>query len=46
MIKYLVNAYVGSQVFEGGLNKIKADGNMGEEFESEFNVNNLSLIHI
>lgn len=40
MIKYLVNAYVGSQVLEGGLNKIKADGNMGEEFESEFNVNN------
>lgn len=40
MLKYLVNLYVGSQVIEGGLDKIKADGNMGEEFESEFNVNN------
>lgn len=39
MIKYLVNLYVGSQVFEGGLDKIKADGHMGEEFETEFNVN-------
>ncbi|MGO1922460.1 MAG: hypothetical protein ACTH14_01385 [Jeotgalicoccus sp.] len=40
MLKYLVNLYVGSKVIEGGLNKIKAEGNMGEEFESEFNVNN------
>ena len=39
MIKYLVNLYVGSQIIEGGLNKLKADGNMGEEFETEFNVN-------
>ncbi len=40
MLKYLVNLYVGSKVIEGGLDKIKAEGNMGEEFESEFNVNN------
>lgn len=40
MLKYLVNLYVGSQVIEGGLDKIKADGNLGEDFEKEFNVNN------
>lgn len=40
MLKYLVNLYVGSKVIEGGLDKIKADGNLGEEFETEFNVNN------
>ncbi len=39
MIKYLANAYLGSQLIEGGLDKIKADGNLGEDFESEFNVN-------
>lgn len=39
MLKYLVNLYVGSKVFEGGLDKIKAEGNLGEDFESEFNVN-------
>lgn len=40
MLKYLVNLYVGSKVIDSGLNKIKADGNFGEEFEMEFNVNN------
>lgn len=39
MIKYLLNAYVGSQIIEGGLDKIKADGQLGESFEKEFNVN-------
>jgi len=38
MIQYLLNAYVGKSMIDGGLAKVKSDGQMGEEFESEFKV--------
>lgn len=38
MIKYLLNAYVGKGMIDGGLAKVKNDGQMGEEFEQEFKV--------
>ncbi|MHC0551305.1 hypothetical protein [Salinicoccus sp. CNSTN-B1] len=38
MIQYLLNAYIGKNVIEGGLAKIENEGQMGEDFEKEFNV--------
>lgn len=39
MLQYLVNLYIGNGVFKGGVDKVKKQGNMGEEFENTFNVN-------
>ncbi|HIW12026.1 MAG TPA: hypothetical protein H9891_02580 [Candidatus Salinicoccus stercoripullorum] len=38
MIQYLLNAYVGKNIIDSGLSKVKSDGQMGEEFENEFKV--------
>lgn len=38
MIHYLFNAYIAKSMIEGGLQKIDNEGQMGKDFESEFNV--------
>ena len=38
MIHYLFNAYIGKNMIEGGLTKVENEGQMGEDFEKEFNV--------
>lgn len=38
MIHYLFNAYIAKSMIEGGLQKIDNEGQMGRDFESEFNV--------
>lgn len=39
MFRYLTNLYVAKNVFENGMSKIEANGEMGEDFEKHFNVN-------
>ncbi|WP_020006542.1 DoxX family protein [Salinicoccus albus] len=38
MIHYLLNAFIGKTMFDGGISKVQNKGQMGEEFEQEFNV--------
>lgn len=38
MIQYLLNAYIGKDLIDSGLSKVKNEGQMGEEFEKEFKV--------
>ncbi|WP_411843153.1 hypothetical protein [Salinicoccus sp. HZC-1] len=39
MIHYLFNAYIGKNMIDGGLQKVQNEGEMGEDFEKEFDVN-------
>lgn len=43
MLQYLVNLHIGKSIFEGGLQKVENEGQMGEDFESEFNVNSSQM---
>lgn len=38
MIHYLFNTYIAKNMFDGGMQKVRNEGNMGEDFENEFNV--------
>src|SRR5699024_5945879 len=38
MLRHLVNFYVGKNMFEGGLQKVQNDGELGSGFEEKFNV--------
>ncbi len=38
MMHYLFNAYIGKSMIEGGMQKVENEGEMGEEFESTFDV--------
>src|SRR5699024_10310611 len=38
MLRHLVNFYVGKNMFEGGLQKVQYDGELGSGFEEKFNV--------
>lgn len=39
MFRYLINLYVATDVFNKGIQKIEANGEVGEDFEKHFNVN-------
>ncbi|MFC3419367.1 hypothetical protein ACFOLA_07780 [Salinicoccus hispanicus] len=39
MIHYLLNAFIGKNIIESGLTKVENEGQVGEDFEKEFNVN-------
>src|SRR5699024_3815837 len=43
MIQYLLNAYIGKGMIDGGLAKVKNEGQMGEEFEKEFKVDSKQM---
>ena len=49
MLRHLVNFYVGKNMFEGGLQKVQNDGQLGEGFEETkgaikfFGLNTLSF---
>lgn len=38
MIHYLLNAFIGKTLFDSGITKVQNEGQMGEELEQEFNV--------
>lgn len=38
MLRHLVNFYVGKNMFEGGLQKIQNEGELGSDFEEKFDV--------
>ncbi|WP_411842784.1 hypothetical protein [Salinicoccus sp. HZC-1] len=43
MIHYLLNAYIGKGMIDGGLQKVKSGGEMGEDFENEFKVDSKQM---
>lgn len=43
MLRHLVNFYVGKNMFEGGLQKVQNDGELGSGFEEKFDVDSKQM---
>ena len=44
MFRHIINWYLASQLYQPGLSKVKANGEVGEEVEKKFNVNSNEML--
>ncbi len=44
MFRHIINWYVASNIYQSGVNKVRANGELGEDFEKKFNVNSREML--